>query len=418
MRTRDLTRLLLAALAVASCDDAEPITRVAPPPPVTPEPEPLEPEVDADTLSRELGIDCSTRAPDTSVERATHAIDFTIPEGAESALFVPLATLGTVELLAIDTPTTRLDVTLDYRHHNIRVESLQSGPLEADFAVYGNYTFDWPIMLPYAPTFRDQVTPGAYVAHVSASAFADPCHYVVTQEASDSGAVSLNLYFVGLTELDAASAPDDPDLTAVLERVDELLTKANVSLGTVRYFDLQDELAERYAVIRDAADLQTLTAQGVGQRGGLEANMSVDVFFVRSVNTGGAVGLSGGLPGAPGLHGNPMNGLVFGTADLGFDNDYVAHIMAHELGHYLGLRHTTEVVRGLGTDVEATFEVFLDTVDPLDDTVACDDPLTQGYDCPDAENLMFPAAPAPGSQVDAVLSEQQGQVLRWNPLVR
>ena len=419
MRTRDLTRLLLVALAAAACgEDGGSDTRVTPPAPVIPEPVPLTPEVDADALSRALGIDCTVRASDGTVEGATHAIDFTVPEGAESALFVPLATLGTVELIAIDTPTTRLDVTNDYRHHNIRIESLQEGPLSPAYAVYGTYSFDWPIMLPYAPSFRDRVTPGAYVAHVAASSFGDTCHYVATRAASDPGAVSLNLYFVGLPALDAAAAPDDPDLTAVLARVDELLVPAGVSIGTLRYFDVQDELAQRYTVIRDSEDLHTLTAQGIGLSGGLDANMSVDVFFVRSLSTGGAVGLSGGLPGAPGLHGNPMNGLVFGTSDLGVDNDYVAHIMAHELGHYLGLRHTTEVVRGLGTEVEATFETFLDTADPLDDTVVCENPLSIGYDCPDASNLMFPAAPAPGTQVDAVLTDEQAQVLRWNPLVR
>jgi hypothetical protein len=416
MRTRDLTRMFLAALTAAACGEGAPEPRVTPPPPVIPEPEPLTPEVDADALADTLGVDCAARAPE--LDGATHAIDFTVPAGAESALFVPLAADGTLELLAIDTPTARLDVTLDYRHHNIRLEALEGGPLATDLAVYGRYSFDWPILLPYAPAYRDRVVPGAYVAHVAASAQADPCHYVATRAASDPGAVSLNLYFVGLPELDAASAPDDPDLTAVLARVDELLTPAGVSLGAVRHFDLQDELAQRYTVIRDGEALQTLTAQGIGQRGGLEANMSVDVFFVRSVSMNGAVGLSGGLPGAPGMHGNPLNGLVFGTSDLGVDNDYVAHIMAHELGHYLGLRHTTEIVRGLGTQIETEFETFLGTEDPLADTVACDDPLVLAYDCPDATNLMFPAAPAPGTQVDAVLSEEQGQVLRWNPLVR
>ena len=411
---RALSLAALTALLFSCGSDPEPIVR-APLPPVEQAPT-LTPEIDADALGDALGVVCASGPADADIRGATHTIPFTIPPGHASAIFTPLATAGIVELLAIDTPVARLDVSSDYRHHNIRVESIQGGALDAAPSVYGDYTFDWAVMLPYAPSYRDSVTPGDYVAHVSSTE--DPCHYVIAREAPDPGAVSLNIYFVGLTGLDVARAPDDEDLADVLTRVDALLSKADVRLGTIRYFDAPEEVARRYSVIRNADALEGLTGQGIGLAGGLDANLSVDVFFVRSLSTGGAVGLSGGLPGPPGMHGNPLNGLVFETSDLGFDNGYIAHIMAHELGHYLGLRHTTEIVRGLGTDIEVFYEDKLGTTDPLTDTVECADPINMGYDCPDADNLMFPAAPIPGMAVEPTLTPEQGQVLRWNPLVR
>jgi hypothetical protein len=73
--------------------------------------------------------------------------------------------------------------------------------------------------------------------------------------------------------------------------------------------------------------------------------------------------------------------------------------MAHEIGHYLGLFHTTE------TDGSTT--------DPLDDTPNC---VGRAFPdaCPDLTNLMFPYA---GSDHTVITSDQAFQ-LAANPLTR
>jgi hypothetical protein len=92
--------------------------------------------------------------------------------------------------------------------------------------------------------------------------------------------------------------------------------------------------------------------------------------------------------------------------------------MAHEIGHYLGLRHTTEVIKGLGVPQEPEFEQAFGLSDPLDDTPECASPARLGTRCPDYTNLMFPAAPTAADGVDPTLSAAQGAVLRSSPLTR
>ncbi|MEL6181997.1 MAG: M43 family zinc metalloprotease, partial [Myxococcota bacterium] len=80
-------------------------------------------------------------------------------------------------------------------------------------------------------------------------------------------------------------------------------------------------------------------------------------------------------------------------ADLG-------QTMAHEIGHFLGLRHTTE--HGGGGD-------------PIQDTAECSDPQ-DGTRCPDANNFMFPFSITGVAQQD--VSAGQSFVLRRSALIK
>lgn len=71
----------------------------------------------------------------------------------------------------------------------------------------------------------------------------------------------------------------------------------------------------------------------------------IPVFVVQQIvnhSRGAAqvLGLSAGPPG--GLSGTSKGGLVVNAMDLRFDPREVARILEHELGHFLGLFHTTE----------------------------------------------------------------------------
>jgi len=75
--------------------------------------------------------------------------------------------------------------------------------------------------------------------------------------------------------------------------------------------------------------------------------------------------------------------------------------LAHEVGHFLGLRHTTEH-QGVSED-------------PITDTPSCPSP-DDAYRCRDSTNFMFPFALGGDSQT--VITDGQGFVLRRSPLVQ
>ena len=87
-------------------------------------------------------------------------------------------------------------------------------------------------------------------------------------------------------------------------------------------------------------------------------------------------GLSGGIPGAA-INGTQDSVIVIRIAPS-YPNflDAYAPLIAHEIGHYVGLYHTTEA--------------NLERADPLSDTPRCNEPDLRA--CPDWDYFMFPIA--------------------------
>ncbi len=364
-----------------------------------------------------LGFDCHPQDLGTSDEYGElYAFDFSLSDRAASFLMSPVVANGSVVPKTLETADTTLDLRGDYRYHNARMADLGHLTDLSGVGTFGQVNFDWPILVPYAPQFADYVQPGGHYRLTVSASLAAPCLYVL--EGHGGTTLDLNIYLVGAGGRTAATAPDDPDLAKVLDRVDQIYGQVNVHLGKVRYFDVPKKVRDTYRVVRSQQDVYKLTAYGRPPDDTLDGHLSVDLFLVDDMRFQGSdvLGISAGLPGAAGLHGNPREGLVFQTADLGMDDDYVAHILAHEVGHFLGLRHTTEVV--MGTSAEAKVDAMMGASDPIEDTPVCDDIQHTAYDCPDADNLMFPAAPRPGTHVDPQLTAGQGAVFQANPVVK
>jgi hypothetical protein len=108
-----------------------------------------------------------------------------------------------------------------------------------------------------------------------------------------------------------------------------------------------------------------------------------------------ALGIAGGIPGSPMVHGTPRSGVAYTpTGDQGYD----ASVLAHEIGHLAGLFHTSEYQ--------------ITAFDPLSDTPECANPGNpQG--CPDVSNVMFPIAYGGAS-----LSQLQRRVVWGSALYR
>ena len=267
-----------------------------------------------------------------------------------------------------------------------------------------------PFLFPGGPQFVEDLQAGAYTMEFGYSGreIDDVC-FVVFEETAGLSAddeplvVDMNFYFVGAAGLDSETAPTDRDFQEMLEQFDLAYAQAGVQLGDLRYFDVIGDVEERFRIIRDQDEVFELVQLSRQPGEARDDLLRVNVFFNEGFagRMGGVLGVSAGIPGAMGLHGAEATGLVFSASNLGpRGNAQVGQTLAHELGHFLGLFHTTEQRGGQ---------------DHLDDTPVCETIQDDLSGCPDLENLMFPVAAWSG---DAEVSAGQTVIIRANPLTK
>lgn len=227
--------------------------------------------------------------------------------------------------------------------------------------------------------------------------------------------LDLNFWFVGLPGgLDANRARSDTKFQKLVTALGKLLGDAGIKLGFTRYFDVTGADAQRFSIVDTGRSLGIDEhAELLSLSGSLGAdNLGVNVFFVRGFSGWDLLGKAGSIPGPPMMHGTYTSGVVVGMGEyFGYPNENTAigltvQTIAHELGHQLGLFHTTEA------DGSAH--------DPISDTPECPaaqfDHNRDGMVDPDecgsrgGNNLMFWTA----SFADYV-SPGQRKVLHKNP---
>ena len=263
---------------------------------------------------------------------------------------------------------------------------------------------------------------------------AEPRSYALEVESTQPGDVALtalaraevgarldlNLYYVGAQGLTPQAERGPAAIAAALDEVDRIFEPAGIVIGEVRQTLISGALLERGADLPDAqvsAGFAVLRSQyqvlpqlpellrlsaGAG-------NAALDVFFVADIDAQGGAdvgGIAGGTPVAFGMHGTPGSGVAIATDMFLRQEDdgpeRLGRTLAHELGHALGLFHTSEV-DGL-------------VVDPLPDTPACtlaqDRDRSGSLDAQECaahggDNLMFSTSDA-GTR----LTEEQSALLR------
>lgn len=285
----------------------------------------------------------------------------------------------------------------------------------------GNHVNPLTVWVPNGP--RVSAEPRAYRVEVEST---QPGAVRITALARETHGLQLdlNLYYVGAADLSPEGTRGPPVLQAALEEVDRIFAQADIFIGEVRQVHVPGLLPARgsdagqgqvsagfarlirqYQVLPELPELLRLSAGA--------ANSALDVFFVADIDsiTGAELGgIAAGTPVAFGMHGTPGSGIAI-ASDMFVTQGRSAALgrtLAHELGHALGLFHTTEV-DGL---------VF----DPLPDTKAC--PLDRDADRDGAlnasecagfagDNLMFPT-----SDAGDLLTPEQCEVLRSALLLR
>jgi len=200
--------------------------------------------------------------------------------------------------------------------------------------------------------------------------------------------------------LSATTAPSNTYMQTVLNGARQnYFGPRNVVLGQVRYYDLPNT----YAVLDNADEMYEMFAN----RSTVGVNGAINVFFVRDLrgDLSGAAGVAGGIPGPVGVNGTGGSGVVVQAQS---STAMTTDIMVHELGHYFGFYHVTEISRNANNQ---------QVNDVIADTPNCPTPVGEFsyhtyHDC--MSNVMFPVV-LTGTGVVQSFSSTQGQIMRLNP---
>ena len=224
--------------------------------------------------------------------------------------------------------------------------------------------------------------------------------YARTGEAA-GGALKLDVLFADdAVDPGPGGGSTDDIAAALVGRIARLyaqagLTIADYTTATVALGGSDFALAGGRLATASLVDVQT-ALRAAGARAD-----AVHLVVVHALDDGGAdvAGYSLGLPG-PFAANRPTAAVLVSAAPFagpgGVDSDEMAVTCAHEIGHYLGLYHTSERDGGAH--------------DPIADTPECGG----GDDaCPDGDNVMFWT----GGGARHVLTAGQGAVMRRHPLV-
>lgn len=201
-------------------------------------------------------------------------------------------------------------------------------------------------LLPNGPRGAAFMDASAYELQVRAR---EPGIVDVTRYAAErrgGGRLDLNVFYVAGASWAPQKPSGPPMLREALEQADALLQPAGIRIGSLRQRIVPGALQERLSRIDgrptrmrprfpELLELFELSA-GAG-------NAALNVFLVETIEApeGGRLGVAGGVPVPWGVHGTGASGIALAVGSMP-DAATLGRWLAHEIGHALGLFHTTE----------------------------------------------------------------------------
>ena len=203
------------------------------------------------------------------------------------------------------------------------------------------------------------------------------------------------------------------DLTATLSVMSGIYSTNGITLTINSTITISDS---QYAAISGTftdSTTSALVSQGVTE--------GVNLFFIEDYSDSEHLGNAAGIPGSMGIA-NSWNGVLISLTAHASGTTLASQLLgetaAHEMGHQLGLFHTTE---SGGT----VFDILTDTAECLNSTKDFDRngkmsaEECEGYG---AQNVMFwrpwtPASRSAGKKQETLSSHQQ-QVLKYSPIAK
>jgi hypothetical protein len=237
---------------------------------------------------------------------------------------------------------------------------------------------------------------------------------VVASRKRGLGVLDLNVFYAGGGEnvVQGGYHPGEPRVATMLENLDRRFQELGLSLGEIREHDVVGALREELSVLEvpkrkvgeREIDGRPLRLDELFRLSAGVDSVGINVFLIRDM--GAYIGIAGGIPGVLGVHGTDRSGVALAADVLGDLGD-ADLVLMHEIGHFLGLFHTTE---SSGT-----------VLDPLSDTPECsrdadtdEDQTLSSTECGDhgADNLMF------WTGAGTLLTEQQIAVMADSVMFR
>lgn len=214
------------------------------------------------------------------------------------------------------------------------------------------------------------------------------------------GRLSINAIRVGDVQI------SQEEIEAALIGMDNLYTSNGAgTLAEISYIDLPSDTGS--FIPTKGPEIEQLRSSEIGG-----PSSAINVFFIDDfTDAPGVLGTAAGIPGPNGVPETPGSGVVIAlaahrAADGFLNTTVMGETIAHEVGHQLGLFHTSESA-GDGHDLAPdTDECTLDMDTNGDGKLAAEE-------CPDGQNVMFWTS---ASFPQDLMSPAQSDVLFYSPV--